>query len=183
MRLPNFVSVSGAALLLVLLSGCVSPGAATPPDPTATFVAPYATDEEALAAAEEAYAEYVRVSAAMHVKGLGDPESLSSIASGKHLAELLDEFDRLEAAEQYILGEQTFDQVVLQRYSRDGSTKEIVAVYLCDDLSKLAIYSSGGKVGPTEPIAPARMQVVFDYEPESESLLVSARDIWNKQKC
>ena len=183
MRLPNLVRAAVGALLLALLTGCAPSDAPPPPEPTATFVAPYASDEEALAAAEEAYAEYLRVSAAIHIKGLGDPASLSTIATGQHLAELLDEFDRLQAAQQYILGEQSFDEVMLQRYSRDGSTKEILAVYLCDDLSDLAIFQGDEKIGPPEPVAPALMQVVFDYSRDSKSLLVSTREIWSKASC
>ncbi|EPR75783.1 hypothetical protein ADILRU_1953 [Leifsonia rubra CMS 76R] len=170
-------------LLLALLSGCVPTDASPQPEPTPTFVAPYASDEEALAAAEEAYAEYVRVTGAVYGESLGDPADLSTVATGDHLDELVDALSRLEADEQYIVGEQTFDQVILQRYSRDESNSEVLAVYLCDDLSGLAIYSGGEKVGPEKPITPAQMQVVFDYSPESKSLLVSARDIWSSESC
>lgn len=183
MRLPNLVHAVGSALLLALLSGCAPSDASTPPEPTATFVAPYATDEEALAAAEEAYVEYLRVTGALYSEGQLDPVTLSSVASGEHLDELIDEFEKLEADGEYILGEQTFDQMVLQRYSKDGSAREIIAVYLCDDLSRLSFYSDGSKLGPAEPLAPAQMQVVFDYSMASETLLVSVRDIWSNKPC
>ncbi|MGV8912839.1 MAG: hypothetical protein ACOH14_09530 [Rhodoglobus sp.] len=183
MRLSNLVQAPSGLLLLALLSGCVPSDATTPPAPTATFVAPYATDEEALAAAEAAYAEYVRVLLESYRETTSDPSALYTVASGGHLKELLSEFDDRIEGGRYILGEQSFDQVVLQRYSRDSSTSEVIAVYLCDDLSELAIYKDGQKIAPDKPIPPATMQVVFDFSPDSNSLLVSARDIWSSQAC
>ena len=182
MRLPNLVTFPIGALLVASLSGCVTDELA-PPQPSATFVAPYASDEEALAAAEEAYAEYIRVLASLHQEGLGDATAISTIAAGEHLAELVDERERLQSSGQYILGTQSFDQVVLQRYSVDGSTKEMLAVYLCDDLSALEIFIGDEKVGPSKPIDPAIMQIVFDYDASSSSLLVSSREVWSDEPC
>jgi len=183
MRLPNLVYVACGALLLALLSGCAPSDASPPPEPTSTFVAPYATDEEALAAAEEAYAEYVRVTGVVYSAELSDPAMLSTVASGDHLDELVQEHAELETENEFIAGAQTFDQVVLQRYSRDGSSREIIAVYLCDDLSKLEIVKDGIKFGPEKPLLPVTMQVVFDYSSLTQSLLVSARDIWSSEAC
>jgi hypothetical protein len=183
MRLPNLVYATGFALIVAVLSGCAPSGPAIPPEPTATFVAPYATDEEALAAAEEAYAEYVRVLLESYRRDASGPSALHTVASGGHLKELLAEFEDRVAGDRYIIGEQSFDQMVLQRYSRDSSLSEVIAVYLCDDLSGLAIYQDGEKVAPIEPLPPTVVQVVFDYSPDSKSLLVSARDIWSDEPC
>ncbi|EAR23854.1 hypothetical protein A20C1_13426 [marine actinobacterium PHSC20C1] len=183
MRLPNLVHAAGGALLLALLSGCAPSDASTPPEPSSTFVAPYATDEEALAAAEEAYAEYVRVMRESYRPDASDPSALYTVASGGHLMELLSEFEDRVADGRYLLGTQSFDQIVLQRYSRDSSSSEMIAVYLCDDLSGLSIYRDGEKIAPDEPIPPTTMQVVFDFNPDSKSLLVSARDLWSSETC
>jgi len=183
MRLPNLVRASVGVLLLAGMSGCTTTDSVAPPEPTSTFVAPYATDEEALAAAEEAYAEYVNVVLASYREGVIDSSTLSDVASGDHLAELLDEFDERVADGRYIVGNESFDQVVLQRYSRDGSPSEIIAVYLCDDLSDLAIYRDGEKIGPNEPLTTMTMQVVFDLSIDRDALLVSARDIWDSEAC
>jgi len=168
---------------LALLSGCVPSDAATPPQPTPTFVAPYATDEEALAAAEEAYGEYVRVMREFYSEVPTDPAPIYEVASGEHLEDLLLEFDERAAKETYILGEQSFDQIVLQRYSHEGSTNEVIAVYLCDDLSGMSIYRHGEKIGPENPVLPSLTQVVFDFDENSDSLKVSARDLWESGSC
>ncbi|MEV8253748.1 hypothetical protein AB0O95_07255 [Rhodoglobus sp. NPDC076762] len=182
MRLPNLVTLSIGAFLVASLSGCV-PSDPVLPQPTSTFVAPYATDEEALAAAEEAYAEYTRVSLETYREGVTDPTALSSVASGEHLVELLEEFEERVADGRYLVGDESFDQVVLQRYSRDSSPNEVIAVYLCDDLSELSIYRDGEKIGPEAPVTAMTMQVVFDLSPDSNTLLVSARDIWSTDAC
>ncbi|MBH0109110.1 hypothetical protein I6E81_02895 [Salinibacterium sp. NG22] len=183
MRQPNLLRLSIGTLLLATLSGCVPSDASTAPAPTSTFVAPYASDEEALAAAEEAYAEYTRVSLETYREGVTDPAALSSVASGEHLVELLEEFEERVADGRYLVGDESFDQVVLQRYSRDSSPNEVIAVYLCDDLSKLSIYRDGEKIGPKAPVSAMTMQVVFDLSPDSNTLLVSARDIWSTDAC
>ncbi|MBH0083193.1 hypothetical protein [Salinibacterium sp. SWN167] len=183
MRLPNLVRLSIGTLLLATLSGCVPSESPTPAEPTTTFVAPYATDEEALAAAEEAYAEYTRVTLETYREGVTDPTALSSVASGEHLVELLEEFEERVADGRYLVGDESFNQVVLQRYSRDSSPNEVIAVYLCDDLSKLSIYREGEKIGPKAPVSAMTMQVVFDLSPDSNTLLVSARDIWSTDAC
>lgn len=183
MRLPDLVRLSIGALLLVSLSGCAPSDATGLPEPTATFVAPYASDEEALAAAEAAYREYTRVTLASYREGSIDPAPLSTVASGDHLSELLLEFDERVADGRYILGESSFDQVVLQRYSRDSSPNEVIAVYLCDDLSRLSIHRNGQKIGPETPLPPMTMQVVFDISANSKTLRVSSRDIWSADAC
>ncbi|WP_010203036.1 hypothetical protein [Salinibacterium sp. PAMC 21357] len=182
MRLPNLVTLSIGALLVATLSGCV-PSEPAPPQPSASFAAPYASDEEALAAAEEAYGEYIRVILGTYRREATDPNPLSSVASGDHLAELLLEFEERISDGRYILGDESFDQVVLQRYSRDASPYEVIAVYLCDDLSGLEIFRGDDKIGPEKPLSPMTMQIVFDFDPDSKRLLVSARDIWNTDAC
>lgn len=64
MRLQNFTYLAGGALLLALLSGCASIGAITPPEGTSIYFTPYATDEEALAAAETTYEKYLEIMSA-----------------------------------------------------------------------------------------------------------------------
>jgi hypothetical protein len=183
MRLPNLVRAAGGVLLLVLLSGCAPSDASTPPEPTATFVAPYATDEEALAAAEEAYAEYVRVINVTLRTAVVDKALLESVAVGAELEDAIDVYSRLASEGKHSTADITFDQSSLQRYSRDGSPKELVTIYACEDLSKAYLLDSSGKRVKDEDVPPRMVQVSFDYSTEQEKLLLSDRQLWKQTQC
>ena len=184
MRLPNFVSVSGAALLLVLLSGCVPPGAATPPDPTATFVAPYATDEEALAAAEEAYADYTRVMAEILRDGGANATRLDDVAIGNFLESSIRNLEEFALKGGRGSGKVKNSDFRLQRYSSSGSESEVITVYLCSDVSALVLEDTAGKslVSAGRPDK-STLQATFDFDIRRKVLLVSDLDVWSAGKC
>ncbi|MGV8859094.1 hypothetical protein [Rhodoglobus sp.] len=183
MRLPNLVRASGGALLLTLLSGCAPPDAAAPPQPTSTFVAPYATDEEALAAAEEAYAEYVRVINVTLRNAAVDEVLLESVAVGAELEDAIAVYSRLASEGKHSTSDITFDQVELQRYSRDGSAKELVTIYVCEDLSKAFLVDASGSRVKDDDVPPRIVQVSFDYSPSDKKLFLSDRQPWKQSPC
>ncbi|MBH0054550.1 hypothetical protein I6E74_10280 [Salinibacterium sp. SWN139] len=178
MRLPNLVRASVGVLLLAVLSGCTPSDAITSPEPTATFVAPYATDEEALAAAEAAYADYVSVINTHLNDSIVDEDLLATVATGAELASLIESHTRLADAGTRSVGEVTFDQTKLQRYSTDGSLREILVVYVCEDLSDVYLVNEDGSRVTDEAFSTELAQVTFDYSVALGALLVSDRDPW-----
>jgi hypothetical protein len=184
MRLPNLVRVTGGALLLALLSGCVPPGAATPPEPTATFVAPYATDEEALAAAETAYAEYTRVSDQIFVDGGARPERLAEVAVGSFLELSIESYEGFEQEGKSRIGAPTASDFILQRYSPGTGPKEVLTVYVCRDVSSVDVLDSDGISLVREGRADrSTMQVTFDWDSARTRLLVSDQQLWGTADC
>ncbi|MBH0131334.1 hypothetical protein [Salinibacterium sp. NK8237] len=184
MRLPNLVRVSGGVLLLALLSGCVPADTTTPlPEPTATFVAPYATDEEALAAAEAAYAEYVSAVNKALRTGDVDTPAFEAVATGAELSDAIDVYSQIAAEGKRSTADITFDQAVLQRYSRDASPSEVITIYVCEDLSDAFLVDEGGERVREDDIPPRTMQLTFDFSPDSGSLLLSDRQVWDDAEC
>jgi hypothetical protein len=183
MRLPNLVRAAVGALLLALLTGCAPSDAPPPPEPTATFVAPYASDEEALAAAEEAYAEYLRVINLTLRTAAVDRALLGSVAVGAELEDAIDVYSRLASEGKHSTADITFDQSTLQRYSRDGSPKEIVTIYACEDLSEAYLLDSDGDRVKKDDVPPRMVQVSFDYSVDQEKLLLSDRQPWKQSTC
>jgi hypothetical protein len=183
MRLPNLVYATGFALILAVLSGCAPSGPAVPPEPTATFVAPYATDEEALAAAEEAYAEYLRAINVTLRTAVVDNALLESVAVGAELKDAIEVYSRLAAEGKHSTADITFEQASLQRYSRDGSPKELVTIYACEDLSKAFLVDSSGNRVKEDDVPPRMVQVSFDYSEAQEKLLLSDRQPWTQSPC
>jgi len=184
MRLPNLVRASVGVLLLVVLSGCTPSDAITSPEPTATFVAPYATDEEALAAAEAAYAEYTRISGEILKSGGADPERLSDVAVGSYLKTSIESFNEQRAAGHIGSGDSSVKSIELQRYSALGPGQEIITVYLCEDLSQVKVVDSNGD----SVVSPSRgdsilLQVTFDFVEASDMLKVSGSEKWSDSSC
>ncbi|HEU0180866.1 MAG TPA: hypothetical protein VFR16_01660, partial [Agromyces mariniharenae] len=83
---PRGAAVVVATGLALALAGCVSAPTPTPTPTAADTPAPiFASDEEALAAAETAYARFVEATTAVTNGGGASPDGLDSVASGEAL--------------------------------------------------------------------------------------------------
>jgi len=184
MRLPNLVYAAGGALLLALLSGCAPSDASPPPDPAATFVAPYANDEEALAAAEEAYAEYTRVMAVILTDGGENATRLETVAAGDFLEASIGGLEEFESKGGRASGRVVNSDFQLQRYSSSGSASEVITVYLCSNVSALVLKNAEGEslVAEGRPDM-SILQATFDFDNQRAVLLVSDVDVWSAGEC
>ncbi|MGJ8722265.1 MAG: hypothetical protein ACSHW9_10500 [Salinibacterium amurskyense] len=184
MRLPNLVRASVGVLLLVVLSGCTPSDAIAPPEPTATFVAPYATDEEALAAAEAAYAEYVEVSTAVLTEGGAEPERLARVITGEFLETSIEGAEKFAEAGKTQKGTSTIGGAELQRYSPTGGAKEVITIYVCRNISKVDVLDSSGNSTVQDGREDSSiMQVTFDFVVAEQKLLVSDQQLWGAGNC
>lgn len=174
--------VTAALALMLLLSGCVpTPPAETPvasPSPTPVF----ASEEEALAAAEEAYAAYLAVSNQVFAEGGANPERLNSVATGDFLADEMAGFERVRASGWRSTGLTAYRDVVLQSYA-PGSSTGVVGIYVCEDVSGVDVLDASGVsvVSPSRPDT-TTMQVIFDLG-DSNTLLISSREAWSVEPC
>lgn len=184
MRLPNLVHAAGAVLLATFLSGCTPSDAVAPPEPAPTFVAPYATDEEALAAAEAAYAEYTTVMAEILVDGGKNPSRLGAVAVGKFLDASVVGLEDFESKGGRASGAVINSEFKLQRYSSTGSESEVITVYLCSNVSGLVLEDADGKslVAEGRPDM-STLQATFDFDTQGEALLLSDVDVWSAGEC
>ncbi|WP_447523136.1 hypothetical protein [Salinibacterium sp. NYA9b] len=158
--------------------------ATTPPEPAATFVAPYATDEEALAAAEEAYAEYLHISDLILQEAGADAERIAAVATGEFAQISIDGYEAIAADGSHSTGATTFDSMTLQRYSATGGNKEIISVYLCHDVSDVDLLDKNGKsLVPSDRRDRVQFEASFDFDPASERLSISQRAVWADPEC
>ncbi|MGV8877249.1 MAG: hypothetical protein ACOH1K_07040, partial [Rhodoglobus sp.] len=154
------------------------------PEPTTTFVAPYATDEEALAAAEVAYTEYMSVTNQIFVDSGADPERMSAVAAGPFLQMSIESFGDFARERQQRVGIPTASSFTLQRYSPDSGPGEILTVYLCRDVSNVDVLDAQGNSLVLESRADrSTMQVTFDWDSARQRLLVSDQQLWESGKC
>jgi hypothetical protein len=171
--LVGAVTVAG----MLLLAGCGGgdPIPTLPPTPTATPI--FASEEEALAAAEDAYAAYSEVSALIASEGGAGVERLDSLVTEE-------QFDNeFETAEYYrsrgvrALGESETTLFELQQVSESEGLAEVV-VYVCVDVSRVSIVdASGSDVTPTDRPMVIPLEVVLVGD-SADDLLIASSEQW-----
>jgi len=173
------------ALLIVpvlALSGCAPtpPPATEDPKPSSTPL--FANEEEALKAATEAYAAYVKVSDQILAEGGANPERIMSVATGDVAKEEREGYGQLSALGYHLVGATSFDGVTLQRFETVSAFgPDIVSVYLCTDVKGVDVLDSSG-LSVVPPGRPDRtgFEVHFDAAKSSGQLLVSQKTVWEK---
>lgn len=173
-----FLALTLAVALLA--SGCTTE---TPvPTPTAATTAPpiFASEDEALAAAEEIYARYsIASNLVLQEKGDKGPESLARYLHQELLEDVVDEFRQYRKDGIYSKGDIRYDSMRLQSYSDDGVHEAEIVVYLCIDVSKAFLYDEHGK-NVTPPGRPDRVPVVLEFQTvdRTQDLLITSSEGW-----
>ena len=161
-----------AALLALTLAGCTG-GAPTPtPSPSAVVTPLFATDEEALKAATEAYAAYLKMSDTISHDGGARPERIKPYVTASVYSSLSKEYASLMAANNRTNGRTTF---FLPRIDSHSHSK--VSVFLCSDVSEVELVDSQNRpitaVGRHDVLP---LQVQFTVN--EGQLLLARSEVW-----
>jgi len=185
---PSFRPAAVALVVVAALSvsGCAPPSPAKPPTSSPSSTALFASDEEALAAAEEAYAEYVSVTDQVFQEGGQGVERLAAVARGRQLTEDEAGFEDVSKSGYRSTGHTEFDSTKLQRNSMTKSGVAEVVVYLCQDISSVDVVDTAGNSVVLES-RPDRIRyevtLVSDANADAPRLFVSNRVPWNESAC
>lgn len=126
-------------LIVLTLTGCGSPPVALEPEPTAE--PPFASDEEALAAAIEVYEGFQKAYSDLARRPGDDPTRLSDWSTGSYLEASLAGLDTMKRNEWTRVGAaRTSDYVLLEYFP--SATEAVVVIQLCDDISAIDIVDS-----------------------------------------
>ena len=183
--LPALVML--AVGLTLAASGCaatpepVPPAPAPAPSPTASVAPVFASNEEALAAATEAYAAYQEMFTLIAGDGGARPERIKSVTSGDYEAFLLREFEDARTAGIRTLGNTTFDGARIQRVDeRAADGVGVVVIYLCSDVSQVDLVDANNVSQiDADRIPRTAVEVGFDWEPGLDGVLtVASRTVW-----
>jgi len=137
--------VAAVAIVVFLLSGCTTPDPTAVPSSAAPTAAPvFASDEEALAAAEDAFEKYQAVSDSILKDSGSEPERLLSVATDELYKSELVGFKEMAAAGLHLVGRTTSDSATFQSMATVGKITD-VSVYLCIDVSATDVQDAGGK--------------------------------------
>ena len=170
-------AVAAGAIVAFLLCGCTTPDPAPVPSSAAPTAAPvFASDEEALAAGKNSYAEFQRISDAILADGGEDPERLLSVATRGVYEHELSGFNQIAADGNHGSGSSKFDSVSLQSANLMGGPQSLV-LYLCEDIGGTDIRNSSEKsVVRADRVERWPLQITFDYL--DGKLLLSDESDW-----
>ena len=177
-RLRTVPPLAIAALIACSVAGCLplDPGPLRTIAPTGTPL--FSSDEEALAAAEEAYAAYLAVSDQILNEGGADPERIDEVVTPEISAIEKAGYLDLANAGLRTVGRTTFFGTVLQRFEAEPANgRDVVTVYLCSDVSGVDVLDAGGNsvVSPDRPPLTA-FEVAFDLADGGVMTLVVSRE-------
>ena len=178
-RAPALTLVLALALAA---SGCApeAPRDGHTPTPSATPL--FATDEEALTAAEEAYAAYQQVSDAILGGGGAEPERLLDVATEAQYEYEKAGFDEAQARQFRSTGTSKFDSMAVKERGvalDDGHA--VLSVFVCDDYSSVDVVDSAGQSVVASDRPDRIPRVVFFHAGQSTKaqLVVSRIDEWD----
>ena len=178
---PSFRPAAVALVLAAALSasGCTPDASGKPPASTPSATALFASDEEALAAAEEAYRKYQHVSDSIYIDGGADPERLLDVASQSLYEAEKAGYDMAHSMGYFSTGGSTFDSLRLKERDSRGR----ITVYLCEDVSSVDIRDTNNvSVVPSD--RPDRFPLVVSFQTTDSSktdLQVHSVDDWNQE--
>jgi len=169
-----------AAALLLALAGCVPTTAHPTASPRASATPVFASDAEALAAAEKAYAAYLKVSDEVASDGGLGSERFASVVTKQWLPTETVSASQLASSGRHQTGATTHSPLKLQQATTDSSGVSLVA-YTCLNLAGTRILdAAGADVTPATRESKLSVEVSFRSSSKSPTrLLVDSNEPWS----
>lgn len=140
MRSPSRLALAALlATAVLLLSGCVPPEPEVVPPPEPTSSPLFASDEEALAAATDAYEAYLKMSDLIAQEGGKEPERLAPYVTEEWLEQSVDFFNSFADSGRHQEGSSKVRDSTLQQHYVETSGDTAVVVYLCVDYASVKL--------------------------------------------
>jgi hypothetical protein len=162
-----------ATLLALSLAACTPTSSTPSPTPTPSRTALFSSDAEALKAATDAYAAYLKVTdEVLHDGGRGS-DRYERVAEGSALKKALDGAKDFRQRHLHTIGESRFDSAELQ-----VRAAESVSIYVCDDVTRTDLLDANGQSQVRSGAARRTPWQVEVRSAAGQRLLVSKRDYW-----
>lgn len=160
----------------VLLSGCVPQGPEVTPPPEPSTAPIFASDEEALAAATEAYEAYLAMSDLIAQEGGANPERIAPYVTEEWLARELAGNKDLSEAGRRLVGNFEVSRATLQQVFDDANSVTIVAYMCVNPNGARVVDASGGEVTPEALKSQWTVEAEFVATNEDPLTLLLARN-------
>ena len=169
-----------AALTTLALTGCANTTTVAPPTATPDREATpmFASDEDALAAAETAYRNYIDVSDQIARDGGLNVERLQPFVSVELYQQQVQEYADVASKGLRAVGSSMFDSFTLESYSREHDK---IRVYVCMRVANIRVLDSANNdATPPDRNDDLPLQVAFGRSVESEpELSVTRSEVWS----
>jgi hypothetical protein len=175
---PAF-SLAGAAIaVMMLVSGCVQGGTDVVPPPAANADPVFASDEEALAAATEAYKAYLAMSDLIAQEGGKDPERIAPYVTEELLEQELLWNGAFATSRTHLAGNQNVRSTELQQISAE-SGQTFVAIYACVDVAAVKVLDESGIDVTTPALGDVLAQEVTFAALNKSRLILTGVEPWS----
>jgi hypothetical protein len=176
-------AVAATALGLTLvaaaaLAACSPDDPVDLPDPLPSSTPVFASDEEALAAAEELYGEYLAAENQLGAAGWKDTSLVEPFVRGAALEDEVETAEGLSSKGYSQTGLTSFDSLALQQLHDDGPGALLLTVYLCLDFSIADVVDASG-ASVVDPARADRLALEIDLDDLDGDLKISRSDAWS----
>lgn len=180
-RAGRMAAVVCACLLLVPLAGCAAEPKPAPTTSAPTAAPVFASDEEALAAATEAYANYQEMADEITGDGGSKPERIAPFVSEGYLNTEVHQYDGYRDAKAHSVGSTAFHVDSAQRLEYQDVQETAISLYVCDDVSDIEVLDENGASLVSESrVAVTPFEVGFILNGDGK-LVVDSRDVWKRE--
>jgi len=160
--------------------GCTAAPTPAPRSATPTVASIFASDEEALAAATEAYANYLRVHDAFWADDGSSEDEYLSLSIGSARDGDIQSIKKWRANGWHAVGITTFDSMRIQSRAIDGGSEQI-RTYLCLDVTQGDVLDSqGASVAKSD--RPLRLPMEVEFEAAFSipaDLKIARSEVWS----
>ncbi|MDH6422318.1 hypothetical protein [Aurantimicrobium minutum] len=161
-------------IVAVALAACSTQATPKPQTTQAATEKPlFATDEEALAAAQAAYANYLEVSDQIARDGGANPERLKGLISAGLYKSQLDTYSTAASNGLKAVGSSTFNHFELQNRNSNTLTN-----YVCLDVSNIRVVDSAN-TDRTPVDRPNILPLELTWSEDSGVLILQTSDVWS----
>lgn len=170
------VAVIGA--LALATAACTDASPTPTPLSTPTAETPiFASDEEALAAAEGAYARYVAIDAEIGAAGGEGAERIGEVVAEPYAGEIVEDYDAMMSRGYRTSGTITADRFQLVQRERAGAS-ETIQVYACVGVGNTRILDATG-ADVTPPERTAVVPMIVEFLADADGVKVSGSAPWS----
>ena len=172
---PAALALVAAALLV---SGCTGDTPVVLPSPQSSIAPVFASDEEALAAAEDAYGRYLAASASITKPDGAPVESIAEYAHPDYLEELEAGLQGLRDQDRYIEGQVEVASTELQQLSDDFEHPVTLVLYVCLDVSGTKVVDGDGNNVTPERQDVVPLEVGFETKSREPKFVLTSSESW-----
>ncbi|CAN5229565.1 hypothetical protein BH11ACT4_BH11ACT4_11690 [soil metagenome] len=173
------LALATLALAALALTGCVPQAGAPTPQPTPSATPVFASEEDALRAAEAAYAEYQQVIDAS--LATYDTARLSEVATGDALKAAESSVESFKSKGQKLVGHSSTDSVRFAQVGGllGGDKNEPAQIYGCLDISMTDVVDGSGSSVVPATRATRLSMIISLVLSQSNTFLVSTAEVWD----